>query len=111
MNLDELVNSIPNNEPEHKKSLRKWVDDWKKNDKNVNDLKMLIGKWHGNVWFKDESFSNEFHKNFLDFTEKAIIGIGGMTMSERLYWFGLIDIWDSSNSETQSLIRKKLEAN
>jgi hypothetical protein len=110
MNLDELVNSIPNSESELKQDLKKWIDDWKMNDKNIDDLEPLIGKWHGNVWFKDQQVSNKFYEDFRKFNEKAILGVGGITMIERLYWFGLLDLWDSSDSKIKSIIRLKLKA-
>jgi hypothetical protein len=33
-----------------------------------------------------------------------------MTMNERLYVFGLMEIWDQSSDSTKSAIRAKLEA-
>lgn len=111
MNLDELVNSIPNSESKLKQDLKKWISDWKMNDKNIDDLERLIGKWHGNVWFEDQQISNKFYEDFQNFNEKAILGIGGMTMIERLYSFGLLDLWDSSDSKTKNIIRLKLKAN
>lgn len=110
MNLDELVNSIPNNESKHKASLAIWINDWKKNSQDVDNLAYLIGKWHGNVWFEDTNISNQFYKDFCEFREKAIYKIDGLTMNERLYFFSLFDLWDLNNTEIQNTIRLKLKA-
>lgn len=111
MNLDKLVNSIPNSEPNPKESLFKWVNEWKHNTLGVSNLEYLIGKWHGNVWFKDANVSNKFYKEFVEFRDKGIRAVNGMTLNERLYLFSLFDLWDSNNPDVQNIIRKKLEAN
>ncbi len=51
MNLDELVNSVP--ETELRKNLFLRVGEWKQDDKDIEALASLISKWHGHVWFKD----------------------------------------------------------
>ncbi len=109
MNLDELVNSVP--EPELRESLSRWVGEWKQDDKDIEELAYLIGKWHGNVWFQDTEASNKFHSNFQNFKSVAINDIGGLTLNERLHWFGLFESWDKGNEATQQRLRSKLHAN
>lgn len=109
MNLDELVDSVQ--EVELREQLFHWVSEWKSDDKDIEKLAYMVGKWHGNVWFKDTDESNGFHERFQEFKKAAIEGIGGFTLNERLYWFGLIEQWDSSNEESQFRIRAKLHAN
>ena len=109
MNLDSLVNSIA--EIELREQLSHWVNEWKKDDKDVEFLSYMLGKWHGNVWFKDREDSDAFYKHLQDFRKDAIAGIGGLTLNERLYWFGLFEAWDVSDNANQALIRKKLHAN
>jgi|SRR6476660_1375262 len=111
MNLDELVNSIPDSEITLRENFRKWINDWKESPKDVFDLDYLIGKWHGNVWFKNQDVANQFHENFLTFRDNAIKKIGGMTINERLYWFGLTELWDLDDEKQQDVIRIKLKAN
>ncbi len=36
-----------------------------------------------------------------DFRDSAINGIGGMTINERLYWFGLFDQFDKSVTQSE----------
>lgn len=109
MNLDELVNSVPENDLREK--LSRWVGEWKQDDKDIEELASLIGKWHGNVWFQETDASNKFHSEFQSFKRAAIENIGGLTLNERLYWFGLFEAWESGNETTQNRLRSKLRAN
>jgi len=109
MNLDELVASIP--EVELREGLFHWVSEWKNDDKDIEDLAYMVEKWHGNVWFKDADESNRFYERFQKLKKTTIEGVGGFTLNERLYWFGLIEQWDSSNELDQLRIRAKLHAN
>lgn len=110
MSLDELVSSIPNNEPELKANLAHWVDQWKKSDEDVEKLDYLIGKWHGNVWFKNSNASNEFYESLKKYREIAIYNITKLTMNERLYLFSLTELWDLNDINIQEKIRIKLKA-
>ncbi|MBB5213105.1 hypothetical protein [Microbulbifer hydrolyticus] len=109
MNLDELVNSIP--ESDLRENLSHCVGEWKQDDKDIEVLTDLIRKWHGNVWFQEADASNKFHSEFQKFKSVAIDNIGGLTLNERLYWFGLFDAWGSGNETTQNRLRSKLRAN
>jgi len=109
MNLDELVDSVQ--EVELRKQLLHWVSEWKSDDKDIENLDYMLGKWHDNVWFKDTDGSNVFFERFQEFKKIAIEGVGGLTLNERLYWFGLFEQWDASNDESQLRIRAKLHAN
>lgn len=108
MNIDELVNSIP--EVGHRADLAHWVSEWKKDDTDIYRLYELIAKWHGNVWFDDQSAQNKFWSNLQAFKVDAVDGLDGMTVNERLYWFGLFEEWDSSDSKGQQQIRCKINA-
>ncbi|RTY85447.1 hypothetical protein [Flavobacterium sp. GT3R68] len=110
MNLDELVNSIPDSELELKKNFRNHIEDWKRNTESVTHLESQIGKWHGNVWFENTEVSNQFYIDYCSFRDESIKNIGGMTINERLYQFSLFDLWDLNDTETQMNIRKKLNA-
>ena len=109
MNLDELVNSVP--EVELREKLYHWVGEWKQDDKDVEALAYLIGKWNGSVWFQDTDASNKSHSSFQNFKSTAIENIGGLTLNERLYWFGLFGVWENANATTQQRLRSKLHAN
>lgn len=110
MNIDELVNSI--SKKESRDDLAHWVSKWKKDETDIYALYQLIAKWHGNVWFQDQDQNNQdvFHANLQKFKREAIDGLGGMTVNERLYWFGLFDEWAQANSNEQERIRNKIAA-
>ncbi len=110
MNLDELVESIQNSDVELKKQLKSLIEKWKIDSSSLEDLSFMIEKWHGNVWFSSDKNSNQFYESWNEFKDKAINSIGGMTMNERLYWFGLFEIWDNSNSDLKKTIYIKLKA-
>lgn len=110
MTLDELVDSIPDNESELKQSLAEWILYWKNDETGVHRLDSMLGKWHGNVWFKNDFDSNNLWKNILNFKSQIIDKIGGMTLNERLYHFSLMEIWDNSDKKRQETIKFKLLA-
>jgi len=109
MNIDELVNSIQ--ELKLRKQLTQWVSEWKCDESDVLQLSDIISKWHDNVWFKNNSESNEFLNQFNAFKLSAIDGLGGLTLNERIYLFGLFEQWDCANETEQNKIRHKLHAN
>jgi hypothetical protein len=108
MNLDELVASVP--EEELREGLSYWVKAWKQDESDIKNLACVIGKWHGNVWFKSINESNGFNERFQAFKSVAIEGNGGFTLNEKIYYFGLFEEWDRSNEAGQLRIRAKLYA-
>ena len=86
------------------------MNEWKKDNNDVVALGKLIAKWHGNVWFENQENQNRFYEAFLKFQSEAIEGVEGMTMNERLYFFGLFEEWDCSDDSGQNRIRGKLHA-
>lgn len=111
MILDELVQSIPDSESDLRGQLTRWVDEWKRSEESVEQLSYMIGKWHGNVWFKNTQVSNYFWQKLCKFRAEAINGISGMTVNERLYVFGLMHLWESTDETGKLKIREKLRAN
>ena len=108
MNLDELVDSIP--ERALRNELSRWVEDWKSDDSDVEALSALIRKWHGNVTFRDPGAQDAFHARFENFRENVIEKLGGMTVNERLYWLGLFAHWDGADERSRERLRVKLHA-
>lgn len=110
MTLDDLYLTMPDHELELKNSLKKWILDWKVKDEGLDELVILVDRWHGNVWFKNEQDSNSFYRNWIKFKEEFIDLVAGMTMNERLYVFGLFPVWDGADENGKSEIYKKLKA-
>ena len=110
MTLDDLYLAIPDHELELKNSLKKCILDWKVRSEDLDILAILVERWHGNVWFKSEQDSNDFYRNWISFKEEYIDRVGGMTMNERLYVFGLFPVWDHADENGKTEIYKKLKA-
>lgn len=110
MNLDGLVQSIPDSESALRENFAHWIDAWKRSAESLERLDYLVAKWHGNVWFQKTGDSDVFLQNWRIFKTEAIDGIRGMTVNERLYVFGLLELWDESDGEFRALLRTKVKA-
>jgi hypothetical protein len=109
MNIDELVKSIP--DAKLRDELAQWVQQWKKDDQDVEWLSRMLSKWHGNVWFNNDKASIDFLNHLNLFKRTAIEGLGGLSLNERLYFFGLFEHWEKANEIEQNKLRQKLHAN
>lgn len=105
MTLDELTKEIRDFSQEtllH--DLARYIEQWKKDDRNVEALETMVERFFGNVWIpSDEDHSKAYHI-WASFKDDAIRGIGGMTMNERLYAFGLFERYDSCNTEAEKRV-------
>ena len=108
MNIDEVVDLIP--DEKLRSDLAKWVNDWKEDDTDITRLEKMLSKWHSYTWFEDDERTLHFLNQFDEFRKTAISNIGGLTMNERLYYFGLFDNWDNGNEQQKNKIRHKLLA-
>lgn len=111
MNIDDLVQCIPDSDLEIKEALAAGIRHWKNSDQPIEKLVSMVNKWHGNVWPKEKETIINFNNCWSKFKIDAIENIGGLTMNERLYWFGLIGRWDNSSDSEKLEIRDKLKAN
>lgn len=84
---------------------------WKSDDTNVVELANSIERYFGNTWIIDEETQSHLYKLWASFSATAISGIGGMTMNERLYWFGLLKLYESATETGQQVIYAKLCVN
>ena len=112
MNLDEIAEEIAKVSSERiVQDLSKFLIEWKENEETAEQLREGIERYLGNTWIeKDEDYS-KIYRMWASFKDEAILGIGGMTMNERLYWFGLFDKFDDSRNESEKLlVYKKLHA-
>jgi len=58
-------------------------------------------KFFGNTWLSTQETYTLAYSLWNTFREDAIHGIGGMTMNERLYFFGLFERFDASRSKKE----------
>lgn len=112
MNIDNLAKEVRSVLSE--KVVQRFVDllmEWKQNHETVEDLQIKIERYFGNSWIKKDEDYNRIYHVWSSFRDQAIAGIAGMTMNERLYWFGLFDEFDACpDQEAKLKIYKKLMA-
>ena len=85
--------------------LSRWRDD----ETTVEDLVAELDRTLGHIWFS----SNEAHATvalIIARLRDTVAAIGGMTMNERLYAFGLFDRWDRSTDAERDVLYKKVLA-
>ena len=100
MDLDTLASAIRNasNDPGASK-LADLLIGWKDSDSNATELERDVERFVGNTWIADAAEHGKIYSLWSSFRGNVIHGIGGMTMNERLYHFGLFPRWDSTHSE------------
>ncbi|MBT8123558.1 MAG: hypothetical protein KJO81_01895 [Gammaproteobacteria bacterium] len=87
------------------------LSNWKSDNASVIELADTIEKFFGNSWITSEEAHSHLYKLWSSFKSEAITDIGGMTMNERLYWFGLFERFESASELEQQIIYAKLCAN
>ena len=112
MTIDELAQEIRSVSKEDQ--VQRPADilyEWKRNDQTVKELGGTIERYIGHSWIADKDDHKRIYELWSNFRDNAISGIGGMTMNERLYWFGLFDEFDACQNEKSRLkIYEKLMA-
>jgi len=113
MNYDEYIKEVEKlSDDEVVARLRKHLSEWKQDDCDVIELAGSIERWFGNSWIENEETHNHLYGLWSKFKKEAIEEIGGMTMNERLHWFGLFERYESLQSEVaKKVIYAKLCAN
>lgn len=102
MNLDELAQTfgkISNENP--LQDLAQWIAVWKSGNESVRDLEEMVERFFGNTWLRSEAEHSKAYDLWREFKHDAIDGIDGMTMNERLFFFGLFERFDQSDTEEQ----------
>jgi hypothetical protein len=111
MNLDELANHLRTgfSDPVVQK-IGTVMLQWKTDTSTAEDLRERVERYIGNSWISREEDHQRVYGLWSSFRDEAIGGIGGMTMNERLYWFGLFDRFDGSTKEERLVVYRKLHA-
>ncbi|MCM4174318.1 hypothetical protein DHD32_22930 [Arenibacter sp. TNZ] len=112
MNIDELTNKIRKvSSKKNVQDLAELIQLWKTDETNAIELKENVELYLENAWNdKNEDFVKVYGM-WSDFRDSVIDGIGGMTMNERLYLFGLINLYDKApNNAEQEKFYSKLMA-
>ena len=112
MNLDELSKNIRKvSKEEVVQKLADNIQDWKTDERNAVELRDNVERFLGNTWIEKPTDFDKVYELWTEFRNSAIDGIGGMTMNERLYWFGLLDLFDKAKgNEDQDKYYEKIMA-
>lgn len=113
MNLDELVQGFRSiSDKRVLEDLARYVEAWKTDNRNANDLETMVERFFGNVWLSSDENHSKAYGLWESFRNEAIWGIGGMTMNERLYFFSLFKRFEACATEEEKLVvYSKLHAN
>jgi len=105
MTLDELANELRAVSDEKEvRGLAKYLEEWKHDNRNAEALEEMVERFFVNVWIPEEEEHSKAYRLWSAFRDDAIHGIGGMTLNERLYAFGLFERFDSCKSEGERLV-------
>ena len=97
MNIDELTNNIRKISSEKNiQELADLIQNWKSDEKNAVELSESVERYFGNAWIDKKADFEKVYGMWSEFRDFAINGIGRMTMNERLYLFGLFDLYDNA---------------
>lgn len=80
------------------------LTNWKSDNKNAVELANLSESFFGNYWITSEETHSHLYRLWSSFNAAAISGIGGMTINERLYWFGLFERYEGASEAEQQVI-------
>ena len=102
MNLDELTKNIRKvSKEEIVKKLADNIQEWKKDERNAVELRDNVERFIGNTWIEKQTDFDKIYGMWTEFRNSAIDEIGGMTMNERLYWFGLFDLFENAKDNVE----------
>ena len=102
MTLDEFTKALTNVSNEALLAdLAHYIEAWKSDDRDVNELDAMVERFFGNSWLPIEQDHSKAYGYWKSFRDEAIHSIRGMTMNERLYTFALVERFDSSKSEEE----------
>ena len=102
MNIDELAHAIRKiSDQKEIQDLAAIFTNWKNEKSTVFDLRDRVEKYIGSVWFEKAGIHTTIYSQWETFRDTAINNIGGMTMNERLYSFGLFEIFDRCNTNNE----------
>ena len=100
--MDELIQKF--REISADKIVQRLADlllEWKTNDSTAKELRDDVERFIGNSWIKNAADHAMAYELWSAFRDDVIGTICGMTMNERLAYFGLFDRFDACQSDDE----------
>lgn len=102
MTLDQLTLNIKKISSEKDAiGLADYLQQWKTNEMNTIELRSSVEKYLGHIWLENNFDYLNIYSKWSEFRDFAIDGIGGMTMTERLYHFGLFEDYEKASNDRE----------
>lgn len=102
MSLEQLILNIKKiSSAKEAIGLANYIQDWKTNEMNTAELRSSVEKYLGNISLENNFDYLHIYSLWSEFRNVAIDGIGGMTMNERLYHFGLLEAYEKLITEKE----------
>jgi hypothetical protein len=90
--------------------LIKVLEAWQVDARNTDELRQTVERYIGSTWIASTQEHEAVYSLWSAFRDESILGRGGMTMTERLYCFDLLNAWDAApNEEARAKIRQKVD--
>jgi hypothetical protein len=97
--IDETASAISRSSPDAVvQGLALLLVEWKLSAANVDELRAQVERYIGNSWIAEDSTHATVYGLWSAFCKTAIDCIGGMSMNERLFHFGLFERFDNAGS-------------
>lgn len=107
--LAAAIRSTSSEEPTQR--LASLLMDWKRDDTSARDLASRMEQAIGNASLSTDGARASVFRLWSEFRTGVIDGIQGMTMNERLHWFGMFERFDeAATEEDRAKIYAKLHA-
>jgi hypothetical protein len=112
LTIDETASAISRSSPDDfVQGMARLLVDWKLSAANVDELRTQVERYIGHGWIADDSTHAFVYGLWSAFCTNAIDGIGGMTINERLFFFGLFEAFDNADTpQVREAIYAKLLA-
>ena len=86
------------------------LQEWKTDQRTVSELHDSMERLFGNIWIEKNEDHERIYRLWNSFLMNKLELLGSMTINERLYVFGLMDIYDLENqNERRTKILNKIE--
>ena len=102
MTLDELVSTVASTSPDPVvQRLSSLLAHWKSDDTTVQDLRIDVERYIGNSLIEQTKVHKTVYALWSEFVAVELGSIGGMTMNERLFVFGLTPQFDAAATDNE----------